>query len=76
MHENKFLGYTLNVHLEISQKILYFVFDMRHFSTQDQSIVQQKKIISWNIKKQTEVNYQRNANCFGSNRLFFLTFIW
>lgn len=31
MHENKFLGYTLNVHLEISQKILYFVFDMRLF---------------------------------------------
>lgn len=43
MHENKFLGYTLNVHLEISQKILYFVFDMRlFFSTRDQSIVQKK----------------------------------
>lgn len=30
-----------------------------------------KKNISRNIKKQTEVNYQRNANCFSSNRLFF-----
>lgn len=29
--KNKFLGYTLNVHLEISQKILYFVFDMHLF---------------------------------------------
>lgn len=63
-------GYTLNVHLEISQKILYFVFDMRLFF-QHKTRVLCKKIISWNIKKQTEVNYQRNANCFGSNRLFF-----
>lgn len=58
------------MHLEISQKILYFVFDMRLFF-QHKTRVLCKKIISWNIKKQTEVNYQRNANCFGSNRLFF-----
>lgn len=44
--KNKFLGYTLNVHLEISQKILYFVFDMRLFFQHRTRVLCKKKIIS------------------------------